>query len=759
VTDAGIECASCGYMAPPGSNRCPNCNAPLRIGGNRTQVLRRVDVTDVQPATGPDAASRRDDVQPARDAGRFTIAVREPDGDYEPGRVLECRAVPGTELLLVARVHNQTRVVDNFDVAVVGLPEDWCSVKPETVYLTPRDAGRGVYEQQVDVRITVPRSPQAAAGDRAVSIVAVSRATGARQAADLTLSIEPFAKLTAALRPAELRSRYRARTRLSVKNEGNGPADVKLTGTDPTGKLRFKFTPVELRVVDEDEARVEVRAPRRVWIGQPKTHQFSVEAKAATGEGAVSQDGRLDHRPYMRPWVLLLVPLIVAAVAWYLQRPEQGTVPLVKGKRVSEAALLVTKAGLRPEFKALPPDPQSGPAPRVLDQSPAPGDKIDVDKPVLIIFETGSGTAAVPGVVGHTVKEARAILEPRFQLGQVMPLNAPPNGRIEVQEPAAGQRADLRTPVSVTLDAAKKITAGTVVGAGSKASPTPTQAAKGQLAEPLAYSDGHQVLLKKPETGATPIAGDDKSENTDPTWNPADGSIAYVHALSPTSSEIRVIKPDKPRTDHAITGRDKRYRALAYSPKGTLLAMIEADDPDFGGRLCLMAAGGNPTCWDDDQFFYYRPVWGDETTLYVLRREKESDQAGGWTQIARFTAEEPGGTTADGWAVDAKPVVSADVLSLATGSDGRIAALTRKSADDDYSISLYDGDGTVLATQPPGFQLCQLSWSGPDLVAAAEGCEKGSNAPSKILKYNVDRLTPNGEFVVKGQDPALAPAG
>src|SRR3954452_12881994 len=303
MTGSGIECPKCGRIAPPGSYFCPHDRTFLRFGGNQTVVVPKVTAPpEAGQGQGHDTLR-----QEARPRGRVSVAVREADGEYAIGRVLACRVAPGEELRLIARVHNQTQVVDNFDLRVEGvpkedgLPEEWWSIKPETIYLHPRDSGhRGEYETEVEVRFTPPRSSEATAGTRALRIVADSRAARAPAAhADLELEITPYAELSAELTTPKLRSRSKARTELRVHNTGNDVADVAVTAGDETGKLRFKLRPERLTVGARDKAaaRVDVKAPKRTWIGQPKTHPFTVSAQAATSSTPVVADGALDQRP------------------------------------------------------------------------------------------------------------------------------------------------------------------------------------------------------------------------------------------------------------------------------------------------------------------------------------------------------------------------------------------------------------------------------------------------------------------------------
>ena len=57
---------------------------------------------------------------------------------------------PGGRASVLAVLRNQSRIVDNYELRVEGLPDDWWSIFPNTVYLVPFGTG-GTYEQEVEV--------------------------------------------------------------------------------------------------------------------------------------------------------------------------------------------------------------------------------------------------------------------------------------------------------------------------------------------------------------------------------------------------------------------------------------------------------------------------------------------------------------------------------------------------------------------------------------------------------------------------------
>src|SRR3954447_25065802 len=81
-----------------------------------------------------------------------SIVLRVPDGDPAKGETLHQAVEPGQRERVLALVRNQSGIVDNYDIRVEGMPQDWWSVYPGTVYLVPFGAG-GTYEQEVEIHL------------------------------------------------------------------------------------------------------------------------------------------------------------------------------------------------------------------------------------------------------------------------------------------------------------------------------------------------------------------------------------------------------------------------------------------------------------------------------------------------------------------------------------------------------------------------------------------------------------------------------
>src|SRR3954452_7179023 len=211
-----------------------------------------------------------------------TITLRLPDGDHAKGERLHQIVDPGQTSRVLAMVRNQSGVVDNYDLRIEGLPEDWYSIYPETVYLVPFGAG-GTYEQEGEIHLHPPRSPEAEAREWDLKVVADSRAHRVVAAwAPLSLHVETYIELVTTLRPQRKKGRRRANFDVTVGNKGNGPVVVALDGEDPDGELTFGSNrpPQEIPRGAVVTTQMQVKPPKQIWLGRSRDHQLSVRTVA-----------------------------------------------------------------------------------------------------------------------------------------------------------------------------------------------------------------------------------------------------------------------------------------------------------------------------------------------------------------------------------------------------------------------------------------------------------------------------------------------
>src|SRR3954447_13716183 len=253
------------------------------------QVTPAAPVTPPSPGNGhseppaaaapPPAAPKTAAQQPAvQEAASATLVLRLPDGEKAIEQTLSVSVEPGQRARVLALVRNQSGIVDNYELKVDGLPDDWWSVFPDTVYLVPFGTG-GTYEQEVEVHLHPPRSPQAESRIWELKVVAHSKAQGTPAAsAPLALGIEPYTETQTKIRPERVKGRRQALFDVAVENGANAPVLVALDGSDPDGEMDFAFDrpPQEIGPGHSVNVGMRVRPPRQHWVGRPLEHRLQV---------------------------------------------------------------------------------------------------------------------------------------------------------------------------------------------------------------------------------------------------------------------------------------------------------------------------------------------------------------------------------------------------------------------------------------------------------------------------------------------------
>ena len=193
--------------------------------------------------------------------GAAALMLRLPDDDSAAAGPVRVLVDPGEGVVIVGLIRNQSEVVDNFDLSVRGLPEDWWTISPATAYLVPYGSG-GTYEQEIQIQIHPPRSPQSQARPWPFEVVAESRAYGGEVASSsATATVGPYFDVAHGVAP---RARFG-----SV--EGSLPADRAQQGERAHGgraqrrghrcRVRVPFRRAEDRAGAGERDGVPVHGP------------------------------------------------------------------------------------------------------------------------------------------------------------------------------------------------------------------------------------------------------------------------------------------------------------------------------------------------------------------------------------------------------------------------------------------------------------------------------------------------------------------
>jgi beta-lactam-binding protein with PASTA domain len=186
----------------------------------------------------------------------------------------------GGVLSFVATIRNESQIVDNYDLAVLGLPENWATVSPTAAFLVPLGSGRGESELDLRIDISPPRDYRSTAGIWTIELVALSRTHGtlaARAIADF--EVRPFQAWSIEAVPVINSGRLKARYRTAVRNDGNDQQILWPTAIDESGKLRRKFARGRLVLaageVGTDTLTLRPRFPKPV--GRVTEHRVGVD--------------------------------------------------------------------------------------------------------------------------------------------------------------------------------------------------------------------------------------------------------------------------------------------------------------------------------------------------------------------------------------------------------------------------------------------------------------------------------------------------
>jgi beta-lactam-binding protein with PASTA domain len=608
---ATVRCPRCGTLQPATLDFCTGeyegAQCAEYLGWSRPPAPAGDAGTPSPQVAPPDAAVQM--------IVEFTGVDRLSDG------TLAARVTPGDRVSLDVTLRNIGTIVDEFTVAVHGLPAGWVEPASATANLVPI-GHEGRRERKLTFVVRPPRDSSATAGTWPITVVARSQTRGQTLANEpASLIVEPFFAVVATARPQIVTGRRKARIWCDVRNNGNAAIAPTLLPSDSLGTCTFS-TPSGLEAVRPGHTislPLDVRAPRHL-IGQRIDHQVQI---------VVVVDG-LDpptppllvifrQRPLIPWWVPIVLALLAAvAVTLYLAWPRKVTMPSVVGSStVFVAQRMLQRAGLKGAPKVLTRVLSRKKAGTVMDQDPAPFARVDPDVPLMLRVAVPATYTVIPDLTGMTVGEAEDDLHRRYlKLGPVVPTGQPPSRKIAGQVPLPGRaRSRDITSVAVVLAGPGTVTVPNVVcktmGQAEKlltlkglklATPqtavTSTQKALGQV--PVAGSKrplGAQVSLMfkgkasrcQPKKGSTAGKGP-ATTATGSTAGPAGSPPLALTGAGAGAAGTDAVAFDDGRSVRMSNRRDplQSGQQPAWSPDGALLA-VRSD-----ARIRITSRGAPP---------------------------------------------------------------------------------------------------------------------------------------------------------------------
>jgi hypothetical protein len=350
-----IVCTKCGEENQEGQTFCvaPGCGAYLVWAGSKAPMSAEQDpaVASVEPhGQAGTPVSAPVPSTPPSPGGTSSVAARRPEeagarpsapppGGQVRGRREQVKVAtrlaptslsvePGAETSCQTMVHNTGTVVDEYTFEVTGQAAPWAVVEPPKLSLFPGAQGA------VRIRFRPPRVSATPAGPLPFQVRTTSTTNHAVSTMEAgVLEVGAFTDLSAELTPHSSHGRRSGMHELRVRDGGNVPTPVQLSGKDPDAFLRFHLQPEALTVEPGAGGEAHVRAkPHHLrWLGRPQPHPFQVTATPQRGV-PLTRDGIMRHDPVIPSWVPPLLALVVAAVValvLLLPKPASPTVARV----------------------------------------------------------------------------------------------------------------------------------------------------------------------------------------------------------------------------------------------------------------------------------------------------------------------------------------------------------------------------------------------------------------------------------------------
>jgi beta-lactam-binding protein with PASTA domain len=658
--------------------------------------------------------------QPPPEPAAATITLSLPDEETTPGEAFAVGVHPGDRVRVRALIRNQSGIVDNYQLHVDGLPEDWYSVLPDTVYLVPYGTG-GTYEQQVEVHFHPPRVAEAEARIWELAVVAHSKATvTTATTAPLLLGIQPFEEHKTKVKPERASGRRKADFQIAVENKANAPVYVAFDASEPDNDCAFEFTPAGAEIAPGESAtsRMRVRPPKQMWIGRPherrlevnvkagdEAHEFEAAQAEASEQGGGGLRGKLPGG--MAPRVYK--PQVYKGNLHIGPGGVQMSKPMVRGPQVAGGGMHGMNVNLdklkMPGGGAAPITGPLLPSQAVFRQKPWLPWWVAIVIPLLallalLLFLFLPKNTEVPDVIGkpsafeaeQTITEAGLRLAPQVK-EKVDPKATP--GSVVGQTPEAGESAEEDSEVAILVavgngkvtvpsvvgktpgDAEKTLReAGLTLGAASPAPADPEGKIASQIpAEKEVVQEGAPVdiFMAKPKEGGGAggaTAGGDGEEGGDEGGDGGGDGPVKVPEIAGASDQVYAQKVG----DGGMVPIVKR--AFDEAEKGTVFKVDPAPGTEVepGTEVQVLVSAGFPQLAYDD----------DKDVLLVNGVDgKKLDP------IAKGTQDE------------GDPAWSFDASRVAFTSDGQVFLLdvTKKDASPD-PITLENETFTDLAWAP-----------------------------------------------------------
>jgi uncharacterized membrane protein len=245
----------------------------------------------------------------------------------------------------ILTVQNKSDVVEQYEIQVMGIPDNWYSLQATDLRLEPGA------RQEVLLRLTPHTGPGLPAGLYDFRIrVAPHRSPDSFRDVGGRMGIAGVVAFDGRLSPVTARGR-KEKFNLTLVNKGSIPLDLEIEGSDLEGMCRFDVPPLPALEQSEERAvPVQVGARRNRFLGPPETFDFRLEVTASGDEESATSKtfrAQLVHTPLLSYRFAFLCAFIASLIAIV-------TLILTIGISPIDAGFDATGCALRSEYKRWP---------------------------------------------------------------------------------------------------------------------------------------------------------------------------------------------------------------------------------------------------------------------------------------------------------------------------------------------------------------------------------------------------------------------
>jgi hypothetical protein len=269
----------------------------------------------------------------------------------------------GEEAEATLRIRNDSDIVEEYHVDVVGDPAQWCTVQPATLRLYPQTT------ETVRLTFRPPRGPDPAAGPHSYGArITLAEDSEAVTVPEGNVSVAPFTDVRAELLPVTVRGWSRARQRLVVDNYGNTSLTAAVVASTRDNRVEFDTRTPSFQVLPGRAhfGMFRLRPPHLLWIGRAVSHPFTMSVRPS-GSKPVDVAGTYLQTALLPSWLArlgaLLAALIAAFVAlWFLIAPTATSLATAQAPASTPAAAQTQEAQTQTAAPSTPAATTSAPA-------------------------------------------------------------------------------------------------------------------------------------------------------------------------------------------------------------------------------------------------------------------------------------------------------------------------------------------------------------------------------------------------------------